>query len=209
MTHMSLLNEMMPFFFSWFKNYTVELVHLKTILEYILIVLHRTPLISVSAKNLQPSNMSGMDGHMPTILKHVHVPQRNLSLFGANPLLMPLMRMGVCFNVWITCTHGHIFTMPLQALSPSPTCPIPHPIPHPWSYLCLLVISCCYYPMFLFFVPLHSPSHSFPPCMCRPGSLFLAPTAARGSHPQIHTNFPFLFHTDLRSTTPVPPTTPV
>ena len=78
--------------------------------------------------------MSGMDGHMPTILKHVHVPQKNLSLFGANPLLMPLMRIGVCFDVWITCTHGHIFTKSLQALSPSPTCPIPHPIPHPWSY---------------------------------------------------------------------------
>ena len=110
-------------------------------------LIHRTPLISVSAKNPQPSNVSDIwvhDYHLGTRTIEVFIPSWD------KHATMPLMRIAVCFD-GRTTADDHIFTKPLPALSRFLTCPI---FRLPYTYLCLLCHSYCYYPVFLFFLHL-------------------------------------------------------
>ena len=84
-------------------------------------------------------------------------------------------------------SYDHIFTKPLLALSPSPTCTFPHPPCFIYFMPFMPFIVSLSYVSGFFFVPLQSHPRSFTPRTCLLVFFFLALTAVHACQPQLHT----------------------
>ena len=120
-------------------------------------------------------------------------------------------RVAAQSRVRIAC--GYIFSEPPPAFSPSPTCPIPHP---PCSYfmpfipfiLLFSYVSFFFSFFSFFFYHFTLPCVYFLPHVSSWIPFSPTPSSAWFSL-ILHRNVAFLFHSNLLSTTPVSPTTPV
>ena len=90
---------------------------------------------------------------------------------------MPLMRIAVCFDGWIT-SHDHTFTKPLWALSHPPR------VLFLISHIHILCHSCSYCPV-SYFVPLYPPPLLFPPHTCWLSSPQSSPTLSSTWFPAV------------------------